>query len=259
MLARVAQDYGFKIGTYQHILEGYKVAEVVRDFSLGGSGFADWWAYKIEVQDAIPHGLPLMAMVGANVSFNSDSAELVRRMNVEAAKAVKYAGLSETESWNFVTLNPAKQLMVENRIGSLKAGLDADVAVWSGHPLSAFSRCVRTYVDGIEMFSDEADAAHRAFIAKERQRLIQKILNDPKPPKEDAPGGDAPKAGAGEGEAEVTDERPRRRRRPPGAESLTDEEVEMIRLMRIELLTSGRVPRDKMPGVCGCGIEHYAD
>ncbi|MGQ0628923.1 MAG: amidohydrolase family protein, partial [Phycisphaerales bacterium] len=134
MLARIAQEFGFKIGTYQHILEGYKVAEVVRDYSGGGSCFSDWWAYKVEVQDAIPQGGPIMHEQGAVVSFNSDSDEMARRMNVEAAKAVKYSdgSISPAEALKFVTLNPARQLRVEGRVGSLEAGKDADVVIWSG-------------------------------------------------------------------------------------------------------------------------------
>ena len=126
MLCRIAEDFGFKIGTFQHVLEGYKVADAIRDRALGASAFSDWWAYKVEVQDAIPHNGAIMHEVGVVVSFNSDSDDLARRMNVEAAKAVKYGGLSEEDALKFVTLNPAIQLGIEERVGSLEKGKDAD-------------------------------------------------------------------------------------------------------------------------------------
>ncbi len=179
MLGRIAREFNFKIGTFQHILEGYKVAEVVRE-SGGGSGFSDWWAYKVEVQDAIPQGFPIMHEAGVVVSFNSDSDELARRLNVEAGKAVKYSdgSVSPEEALKFVTLNPAKQLRVDNRVGSLEPGKDADVVIWSGVPISSLSRCEATYVDGRCYFSLEKDKALREQNDRERQRLIQKVLSD---------------------------------------------------------------------------------
>lgn len=244
MLCRVAKEFGFKIGTFQHILEGYKVADLVRDHSGGGSGFADWWAYKVEVQDAIPQGLPLMYDVGANVSFNSDSDELARRMNTEAAKAVKYGGLSEEEALNFVTINPAKQLRIDDRVGSIEPGKVADLALWNGHPLSSMSKCVATWVDGIKLFSIEQDAEMRKHIVAERQRLIQRILAGPERKRDDgAPRADGAPRGGREGG--------RRRRRP--------EDEAMLERVRESLLKEhyfGRM-RDTR-GVCGCGLEHDA-
>ncbi len=178
MLCRVAKDFGFRIGTFQHVLEGYKVAEAIKDHAIGGSSFSDWWAYKWEVFDAIPHNGAIMHDVGIPVSFNSDSDELARRMNTEAAKAVKYGGVPREEALKFVTLNPAKQLMIDDRTGSLEMGKDADFVIWSGDPLSTFSRCEATYIDGREYFSLKKDAEIRARITKERQRLIQKALAD---------------------------------------------------------------------------------
>lgn len=256
MLCMVAKDFNFKIGTFQHILEGYKVADYVRDYSGGGSGFSDWWAYKIEVQDAIPQGLPLMAMVGATVSFNSDSDELARRLNVEAGKAVKYADLPEEDALKFVTLNPAKQLGVDGRVGTLEVGKDADVAVWNGHPMSSMSKCERTFVDGRQLFSLEEDAKHRERIQKERSRLIQKILAEPK--RAGAGGGDGDRpAGAAEGG--------RRRpggRRPPNLsegdfslDGLSDDEAAKVREYYLDLYYRGKTPNQ--PGVCGCGLEHW--
>ncbi len=206
MLARLAREFGFRIGTYQHNLEGYKVADAVRDSALGASLFSDWWNYKVEVQDAIPQAGPIMWEVGNVVSYNSDSDELARRMNVEAGKAVKYGGLKPEEALKFVTINPAIQLAVEKRVGSLEAGKDADLAIWSGPPLSAMSRAEVTFVDGRCLFSLEQDAAHRETIAKERQRLIQKLLaqSGERP----SGGGEGP-GGGGFGRRRPTDEDPR--------------------------------------------------
>ncbi|UYV11474.1 MAG: amidohydrolase family protein [Phycisphaera sp.] len=178
MLCRVAEEFGFKIGTFQHGLECYKVAEAVKENAIGASIFTDWWAYKVEVQDAIPYAGPILHEAGVNVSFNSDSDELARRMNVEAAKAVKYGGLTPGEAIKFVTINPAIQLAIEERVGSLEAGKDADVVIWSGDPLSTMSRAERVFVDGREYFSLERDRAHRERIASERERLIQKLMRE---------------------------------------------------------------------------------
>jgi imidazolonepropionase-like amidohydrolase len=248
MLSQIARDFGFKVGTYQHILEGYKVADYVRDYSGGGSGFADWWAFKVEVQDAIPAGLPLMQKVGATTSFNSDSNSLARFLNVEAAKAVKYGrevgGFSESEAWKFVTLNPAKQLRIDDKVGKIKVGSVADLALWTDHPMSTYARVDRTWVDGRELYSVEQDAAHRDWIAKERDRLINKLLAEKK--KSDAtPDDPKPEAGS-DGAA------PPRRGRRPGEDSLSDEEREQLHQLHMEMLRSGRDPR-YMPGVCGCG------
>lgn len=184
MLCRVAQEFGFKIGTFQHILEGYKVADEIAKTAIGASGFTDWWAFKIEVQDAIPQAFNIMREQGVVASYNSDSDELARRLNGEAAKALKYnAGgepLSPGEAIKFVTLNAAIQLGIGARVGSLEAGKDADFAIWSGSPLSATSRCEATWVDGREYFSLAQDAAHRERIQKERHRLIQKALATPR-------------------------------------------------------------------------------
>ncbi|CAG0953561.1 hypothetical protein PHYC_00334 [Phycisphaerales bacterium] len=258
MLCLVAKEYKFKIGTFQHILEGYKVADYVRDYSGGGSGFSDWWAYKVEVQDAIPQGLPLMAQVGATMSFNSDSDELARRLNVEAGKAVKYVGLSEEDALKFVTLNPAKQLRVDDRVGSIEVGKDADFAVWNGPPLSSLSLCEMTFVDGRRLFSLEDDAKHREKIQQERSRLIQKILAEKKRP--GAGDGDRPAGGPPDGARR----RPGGGRRPPNddlvaadflVENLTEEEAARVREYYLDLMNRGKSPNQ--PGMCGCGLMHW--
>ncbi len=191
MLCRIAEDFGFKIGTFQHGLETYKVAEIVKEFAIGTSIFSDWWAYKVEVTDAIPFAGPINHQVGLLTSYNSDSDDVARRMHVEAGKALKYAKLSnipmtEQEALAFVTTNPAIQLGIDDRVGSLEVGKDADLVVWTGHPLSSLSRPEMTFVDGRLMFSREMDKQLRAKNNAERQRLIQNILRDGKPAKEDA-------------------------------------------------------------------------
>ncbi|MHC4492542.1 MAG: amidohydrolase [Planctomycetota bacterium] len=180
MLCRIAQEFGFRIGTFQHVLEGYKVAEAIKAHAIGASAFSDWWAYKVEVQDAIPFNGTLMHEVGVSVSFNSDSNDLARRLNVEAAKAVKYGGVKPEEALRFVTLNAARQLAIDDRVGSLEVGKDADLVLWSGSPLSTYARCVATWIDGREYFSLEQDRKHRERIAAERRRLIAKLLGQKK-------------------------------------------------------------------------------
>ncbi|MFM9063682.1 MAG: amidohydrolase, partial [Pirellula sp.] len=147
-LIRVCDEYGIKIGSLQHILEGYKVAEAIAKHGATASSFSDWWAYKLEVYDAIPYNGALMHQQGIVVSFNSDDAELGRHMNHEAAKAVKYGGVDPHSALQFVTLNPAKQLRIDKHVGSLEVGKDADFVLWSGSPLSVRSRCEQTWIDG---------------------------------------------------------------------------------------------------------------
>lgn len=230
MLARIAQQFGFKLGTFQHVLEGYKVAEEIAESALGASTFSDWWAYKFEVVDAIPHNAAIMSEIGVNVSINSDSDEHARRLNTEAAKAVKYGGMSEAEALKLVTLNPAIQLGVADRIGSLEVGKDADFAIWSGSPLSYTSRCESTWIDGREMFSLAEDAQLRADAEAERQRIIQKILSS-----------DAGKK-KGKGRDDGT-----------GITSpYLDRDLAQMRDEMEALWRSGVDPALARPGVCGC-------
>lgn len=172
---RLSERFGI-VPVFQHILEGYKVADAMAKIGAGGSGFTDWWAYKMEVADAIPYNGALMAKQGVVASFNSDSDELARRLNTEAAKAIKYGGLSETDAFNFVTLNSAKNLRVDNRIGSLEVGKDADFAIWTGSPLSSLSMPEQTWIEGRKYFDRSEDLAERARIDAERERLVGKIL-----------------------------------------------------------------------------------
>ncbi|MCB9187630.1 MAG: amidohydrolase family protein, partial [Flavobacteriales bacterium] len=176
MLMHVADSMGFTLNTFTHILEGYKVADKMKEHGANGSTFSDWWAYKFEVNDAIPYNAALMHDAGVNVGINSDDAEMGRRLNQEAAKGVKYGGMSQEEAWKMVTLNPAKMLKMDGQTGSLKAGKDADVVVWSANPLSIYARAEQTYVDGILYYSIEKDAAAQEALNKDRNRIIQKMI-----------------------------------------------------------------------------------
>lgn len=176
MLCRTAKEFGFRIGTFQHVLEGYKVAEAIKDAAVGASSFSDWWGYKFEVYDAIPDNGAILHEVGVCVSFNSDSDEHARRLNTEAGKAVKYGGVAPQEALKFVTKNPAIQLGIDASVGSLERGKDADFAIWSDDPLSYAAVCESTWVDGAERFSLARDRELRAQVAVERVRLIAKAL-----------------------------------------------------------------------------------
>jgi imidazolonepropionase-like amidohydrolase len=174
MLIQLMQTFGVKVATFQHVLEGYKIADEIAKCGAGGSTFSDWWAYKFEVYDAIPYNGSLMRERGVTVSFNSDSSELARRLYLEAAKAVKYGGTPEIEALKFVTLNPAKQLRIDARVGSLEPGKDADFAIWSKPPLQYDTVCQQTWIEGKKYFDRNANAARVAALEKERADLIAK-------------------------------------------------------------------------------------
>lgn len=172
MLMRLTEEFGFRVNTFTHILEGYKVADEMAAHGASGMGFTDWWQYKQEVIDAIPWNGYLMWDRGVNVGFNSDSEELARRLNTEAGKAIKYGGMPPGEAIRTVTLNPAKSLKIDGRVGSLEVGKDADFAIWSGIPLSPYSVCEQTWVEGRKYFDRAADLAGRGELAREREALI---------------------------------------------------------------------------------------
>lgn len=176
MLMHVADSMHFKINTFTHILEGYKVADKMKAHGVGGSTFADWWAYKFEVNDAIPYNANLMSEQGVVVAINSDDAEMGRRLNQEAAKSVKYGGMTEENAWKMVTLNPAKLLHLDDRMGSLKVGKDADIVLWSDNPLSIEAKVEMTVVDG-KILYNRADASKlEERNAVEKARIISKML-----------------------------------------------------------------------------------
>jgi hypothetical protein len=177
MLIHVADSLGFKINTFTHILEGYKVADKMKAHGIAASTFSDWWAYKFEVAEAIPYNGKIMHNVGITTAFNSDDAEMARRLNQEAGKAVLYGGVPEEEAFKFVTLNPAKMLHIDDKVGSLKVGKDADVVVWSDNPLSIYAKAEKTFVDGVLYWDIEKDAQKIKQQQVERARLIQKMLD----------------------------------------------------------------------------------
>lgn len=178
MLMKVAEQFGFKINTFTHILEGYKVADKMAKHGVGGSTFSDWWAYKYEVNDAIPYNAAIMHNAGVTVAINSDDAEMSRRLNQEAAKSVKYGDINEEDALKFVTLNPAKLLHLDDRVGSLKVGKDADVVLWSNHPLSIYAKAEKTIIEGVTYFDLEKDKQMREAIKKEKSELINLMLQD---------------------------------------------------------------------------------
>ncbi len=175
-ILRVADKHGFKVNTLTHILEGYKVADKMKAHGANASTFSDWWAYKMEVIDAIPQGPYLMHKVGVNTAINSDDGEMARRLNHEAAKSVKYAGMAEADALNMVTINPAKMLRVAEFTGSIKVGKDADIVLWSSHPLSIYAKAEQTIVDGVVYFDRVKDAALQKELAAEKTRLVNKAI-----------------------------------------------------------------------------------
>ncbi len=152
MLMHVADSMGFKVNTFTHILEGYKVADKMAEHGAAGSTFSDWWAYKYEVRDAIPHNASLMHRAGVLTGINSDDAEMARRLNQEASKAIKYGSMSEEDALKLVTLYPAKMMHIDYLVGSIAPGMHADLVLWSGHPLSTYSKAEITFIDGIRYF-----------------------------------------------------------------------------------------------------------
>lgn len=254
MLIRTAERWGFTIGTLQHVLEGYKVAEAIAAHGAGASSFSDWWAYKAEVMDAIPYNGALMTKVGVLASFNSDSDEVARRMNTEAAKAVRYGGLEPHEALKLVTINPARQLRIDGRTGSLELGKDADLAIWNGDPLSTYTRCQQTWIDGRKYFDIEEDGRLAEEARTERAQLLASLVEVEKR------GSDSP-AGA----AEVGSRGPggpggrRGRGGPPPVSKQGGRISTLARMLEAredylyELVRRGSNPDEIRPGDCGCG------
>lgn len=178
MLMKVAENFNFKVNTFTHILEGYKVADKMATHGVGGSTFSDWWAYKYEVKDAIPYNAAIMHRAGVVTAINSDDDEMSRRLNQEAAKSIKYGGLTEEEAWNLVTINPAKLLHLDQRVGSIKEGKDADLVLWSDHPLSVYAKAEKTIIEGAVYFDLEKDQQLRENIKAEKNKLIKMMLDE---------------------------------------------------------------------------------
>ncbi|MFN6037709.1 MAG: amidohydrolase family protein, partial [Bacteroidota bacterium] len=176
MLMQVGDSMGFTVNTFTHILEGYKVADKMKARGVAASTFSDWWAYKMEVMDAIPYNAALLSKMGVVTAINSDDAEMGRRLNQEAAKAMKYGELSEEEALKLCTYNPAKILHLDNRMGSIKVGKDADLVLWTDHPLSVYAKVEKTIIDGVVYFDAKEDLKLREEIKKERTRIIHKMI-----------------------------------------------------------------------------------
>jgi len=192
MLMRVADDMGFKIRTLQHVLEGYKVAKEIVAHGAGASTFSDWWSYKIEAFDATPYNAALMTKKGVLVSLNSDSDELQRHLNLEAAKVMRYGGLSQDEALAMVTINPAKQLGIDNSVGSIEAGKSADLVLFDQHPLSGYSKALKVWIDGNQYFDRAKDLEARADFAKKKKLLLDKESAQPKGPRGSAAATEGP-------------------------------------------------------------------
>ena len=178
MMMKVAEHFGFRVNTFTHILEGYKVADKMAEHGVGAGSFSDWWAYKYEVKDAIPYNAAIMHSQGVTVAINSDDREMMRRLNQEAAKTIKYGGMTELEAWKMVTINPAKLLHLDDRVGSIKEGKDADLVLWSGNPLSVYTKAEKTIIEGTTYFDLEKDKAQREAIKKERNELVKMMLEE---------------------------------------------------------------------------------
>jgi imidazolonepropionase-like amidohydrolase len=178
MMMQVAEKFDFRMNTFTHILEGYKVADEMKKHGIGASTFSDWWAYKFEVNDAIPYNGPIMHNVGLVVAYNSDNAEMSRRLNQEAAKAVKYGNVSEEDAWKFVTLNPAKLLHIDDKVGSITIGKDADLVLWNTNPLSIYAKAEKTLIEGIIYYDIDKKQAFEDKITEERNELIAQMLQE---------------------------------------------------------------------------------
>jgi len=179
MLLRVAKEFGFHVQTFQHVLEGYKVADEIAAAGTGASTFSDWWAYKVEAYDAIPYNAALMTKRGVVVSVNSDDAAEATHLNQEAAKSMLYGGLTHDEALKLVTLNPAIQLGIDKRVGSIDVGKDADLAIYNRDPLSAYAVVEKTLIDGRVYFDRVKDISGRAALEKEKKDLLGKAAKKP--------------------------------------------------------------------------------
>jgi hypothetical protein len=247
MLLRLAEGLGFRIGTLQHILEGYKVGEAIAAHGAGASSFSDWWAYKEEVMDAIPYNGAILHDLGVVVSFNSDSNELARRMNMEAAKAVRYGSLDPHEALKFVTINPARQLGIDGSTGSLEVGKDADLVIWTAEPLSVYARVDETWVDGTPRFVRAEQVDKVRAIEAERQRLLTQAVTAREEERAKA------RAKMGE-EGDKPDAKPDQKpeQKPPARGGLLARMLEDREEYLMELVRSGRDPFAVRPGECGC-------
>src|SRR5271168_5212426 len=215
MLLRVAKEFGFKVRTLQHVLEGYKVADEIAASGTGASTFSDWWSYKVEAYDAIPYNAAIMTRRGVVVSINSDDAEEATHLNQEAAKTMKYGGLTHDEALKLVTLNPAIQLGIDKRVGSIDVGKDADLVIYNHDPLSAYAVVQQTLIDGRIYFDRKRDIAGRATLEKEKKALMEKEKKADEKKGEGKPGDK--KRGEGKPEEKKTEDKPK----PPQTDAVS--------------------------------------
>ncbi|OLE48220.1 MAG: amidohydrolase [Acidobacteria bacterium 13_1_20CM_3_58_11] len=225
MLLRVAKEFGFKVRTFQHVLEGYKVADELATAGVGASTFSDWWAYKVEAYDAIPYNAALMTRRGVVVSINSDDAEEATHLNQEAAKSMKFGGLSHDEALKMVTLNPAVQLGIDKRVGTIDVGKDADFAIYNHDPLSAYAVVQKTLIDGRVYFDRQRDIAERSEREKEKKALIDKFKKSAeKKPEDKKPDATVPilqkPAEKKPGEKKQEEKKPEEKPGPPQSSSI---------------------------------------
>jgi imidazolonepropionase-like amidohydrolase len=211
MMLRVAKEFGFKVRTLQHVLEGYKIADEIAAAGVGASTFSDWWAYKVEAYDAIPYNAALMTRHGVIVSVNSDDAEEATHLNQEAAKSMKFGGLTHDEALKLVTLNPAMQLGIDNRVGSIDVGKDADLVIYNHDPLSAYAVVQKTLIDGRVYFDRQRDISEREAREKEKKALIEKE----KKAEEKKPGEKKP------GDKKTEEKKPEDKPKPPQADAVS--------------------------------------
>jgi imidazolonepropionase-like amidohydrolase len=212
-LMRLAEEFGFRIRTFQHVLEGYRIAPEMAAHGVGGSTFSDWWAYKMEAYEAIPYNAAMMTDHGVVVSINSDSGEEARHLNLEAAKTMKFGGMNETQALSMVTINPAIQLGIDKRVGSIEVGKDADLVIYNHHPLSVYSVPQTVFIDGQIYFDRQKDIAARADREKERKALIEKEKAAEKKPEEKKPEEKKPEGAAKPGDAKK--EEPKKEEKKP--------------------------------------------
>jgi len=215
MLLRVAKEFGFKVRTFQHVLEGYKVADEIAAAGAGASTFSDWWAYKVEAYDAIPYNAALMTRRGVVVSINSDDAEEATHLNQEAAKSIKFGGLTHDEALKLVTINPAIQLGIDKRVGSIEVGKDADLVIYNHDPMSAYAVVQKTLVDGRVLFDRDKDIAGRAVLEKEKKDLLAKEKAAAKKTDEKKPDAKKPDAAKKPDEKKPDEKKPDDKPKPP--------------------------------------------
>ena len=218
MLLRVAKEFGFKVRTFQHVLEGYKVADELAAAGVGASTFSDWWAYKVEAFDAIPYNAALMTRRGVVVSINSDDAEEATHLNQEAAKSMKFGGLSHDEALKMVTLNPAMQLGIDKRVGTIDVGKDADLAIYNHDPLSAYAVVQKTLIDGRVYFDRQRDIAERPELEKEKKALVDKLKKASEKKSEDKKPDATVPIGQKPAEKKPEEKKPEDKPKPPQSE-----------------------------------------